>query len=76
MTATKTKKPAAKTHKEDPILTISEVAKRIGKHKNTVTRWAHDGVFKLGRHPDFPHIMGIRQSQVDAFLSYFESAQD
>lgn len=52
---------------EDPILTISEAALKLGKHRNTIARWCEEGVIKAGKHP-LGRFRGIRQSQVDRLL--------
>jgi predicted site-specific integrase-resolvase len=57
------------THNEDPILTLSEAAKQIGRHRTTLARWINEGIVKAGKHPS--GVPGIRQSQVDAILKNF-----
>lgn len=57
------------THDEDPILTLTEAARQIGKHRTTIARWINDGIIKAGKHPS--GVPGIRQSQVDQILSSF-----
>lgn len=54
------------THAEDPILSFSEVGRRIGKHRGTVSRWAQDGLFEVVRMPSGLH--GVRQSTMNQFL--------
>ena len=57
---------AVATHEDDPILTMSEVARRVGKSPQTVARWIHDGLLRAIRHPS--GLPGIRQSEVNKFL--------
>ena len=59
------------THEEDPILTYSEAAEQIGKHRTTVARWVNEGLIKAGKHPS--GLPGIRQSQVDKILACFNT---
>lgn len=47
----------------DPILTYAEAARRIGKTRETVRRWAKDGLLKTVKHPS--GVSGIRQSHFD-----------
>jgi excisionase family DNA binding protein len=55
------------THDEDPLLTMSEVARRIGRSPSTIQRWVRDGLLKPVRDPS--GLSRIRQSTVDAFYS-------
>ncbi len=47
----------------DPILTMAEAARQIGKHPSTVARWAQDGLLEVVTHPT--GLDGIRQSHLD-----------
>lgn len=54
------------THKEDPMLTLSEVARQLGKHPSTIGRWVADGLLKAVPLPGGR--LAIRKSQVNQFL--------
>lgn len=56
------------THEEDPILTLSEVGRQLGKHHTTIARWCHDGLLKALRIPGTVNIWGVRKSEVNKFL--------
>lgn len=64
MSKQSTKQPP--THEDDPILTISEVGRQVGKSHTTIARWVHDGLLKAIRMPS--GLLGIRRSEVNAFL--------
>lgn len=49
----------------DPILTMSECARRANKHPSTIARWIQDGLLKPTRHPT--GIPGIRESEFRKF---------
>ncbi len=53
---------APKTHQEDPLLTMSEVARRIGKHPSTIRRWVDDGLLTAVRLPS--GLPAVRESQI------------
>ena len=53
------------SHQEDPLLTLSEVARYIGKSRPTIVRWCRDGLLKTER---IGHKEHIRQSVLDTFL--------
>lgn len=51
---------------EDPLLTLGEVARRLGKHRSTIARWVDDGLLEVIRMPSgLPH---VRASQVNQLL--------
>jgi len=54
------------THDEDPLLTISEVARQIGKHPSTISRWVSDGLLQAIRMPS--GLPAVRKSDLNAFL--------
>ena len=54
------------THDADPFLSMSEVARQLGKHPSTIGRWVQDGLLKAVRQPS--GIPAIRRSEVNAFL--------
>ena len=56
----------AKTHMEDPILSLSEAARMMGKSSGTVGRWIHDGLLECIRMPS--GLRGVRRSEVNKFL--------
>lgn len=55
-----------KTHQEDPILTLSEVGRQLGKSDMTIRRWVHDGLLQSIRMPS--GLPGVRKSEVNKFL--------
>lgn len=54
------------THDEDPLLTLEEVARQIGKTGPTIGRWVNDGLLECIRLPS--GLRAVRQSTVNAFL--------
>ena len=54
------------THREDPLLTISDVADQIGRHRNTVSQWIKDGL--LASVVDPTGLARIRKSVVNKLL--------
>ena len=54
------------THKEDPLLTTSEVARQLGKSPQTIGRWIADGLLKAVALPGGR--LAIRKSIVNQFL--------
>lgn len=50
---------------DDPILTMSECARRAGKHPSTIGRWIADGLLKIVRHPT--GLPGVRESEFNKF---------
>ena len=69
---TMAKKPQANdgsqppTAEEDPFLSLSEVARRLGKHPETIRRWCIDGLLKAVRTPS--GLLTVRRSVVNQFL--------
>ncbi len=57
---------APKTHQEDPLLSLSEAGRQLGKSPNTIKRWILDGLLTFCRRPN--GLMAVRQSQVDRLL--------
>lgn len=55
------------THEDDPFLTLSEVARRIGKHRSTISRWVRDGLLEASRMPS--GLPSVRQSDINRLLS-------
>lgn len=51
------------THKEDPIITPTEVGKMIGKSRATVISWIKDGLMEAIRFPGEPGRFGVRTSE-------------
>lgn len=58
---------AVSTHDDDPILTLTEAARQLGKSRPTVARWAEEGLIKTFTHGKLPH---VRQSEIDRLISY------
>lgn len=54
------------THQEDPILTLSEVGRQLGKSFDTINRWCRDGLLQYVRMPS--GLFGVRKSEVNKFL--------
>ena len=54
------------THEDDPILTISEVGRQLGKSAQTIARWCKDGLLSAIRQPS--GLFGVRKSEVNKFL--------
>jgi hypothetical protein len=50
---------------DDPVLTMSECARRASKSPQTIRRWIIDGLLKAVRHPS--GIPGVRQSEFERF---------
>jgi len=64
MTKSRTKDPP--THAEDPILSLAEVGRQIGKSHQTIGRWVKDGLLAAIRTPN--GLVGVRKSEVNKFL--------
>lgn len=72
--ALETSKSQTKTHKEDPILYLSEAAAQLGKTTRTIQNWINDGLLQAMRHPNASgRIAGVRQSEVHRLLKHMES---
>lgn len=54
------------THAEDPFLTLSAVARELGKSQTTIHRWVQDGLLEAVRQPS--GLFAIRKSVVNRFL--------
>lgn len=54
------------THADDPFLTLTEVARQLGKHPSTIGRWVQDGLLIAVRQPS--GLFSIRKSEVNRFL--------
>ena len=68
---TKTKRPPVPpTHEDDPILTLTEVAERLGKHRRTAGRWITEKMLPGVRMPS--GIIGVRESHVNKLLQVIE----
>lgn len=53
-------------HETDPLISLSEFARRINKHQSTVWRWARDGLFTTSRSPS--GLQSVRTSVANTFL--------
>jgi predicted site-specific integrase-resolvase len=62
-----TKVERGTTHAEDPILTINEVGRQIGKSHQTVGSWCKAGLINAWRLPS--GCWAVRQSEVNKFLA-------
>lgn len=54
------------TYEEDPILNPNEVARQLGKHRNTILNWINDGLLVAIKGPS--GLWGVRKSQINKFL--------
>lgn len=54
------------THEDDPFLTLSAVARELGKSPTTISRWVQDGLLEAVRQPS--GLFAIRKSVVNRFL--------
>lgn len=52
--------------RDDPLLTVSEVAEAVRKHPDTIRRWVTDGLLRAIRLPS--GLFGIRKSELDKFI--------
>lgn len=66
MPATATVKEQPPTHREDPLRSLGEVARQLGKHRNTIMQWARDGLFEVVPQPGGR--LEVRQSVINRFL--------
>lgn len=48
----------------DPIITYAEAGRQVGKHRDTIRRWADRGLIEKTTHPSGKP--GIRQSELDS----------
>ena len=69
MTLKKKSTRAISSAQDDPILTLTEAATRLGKHRSTISRWIKEGVVIGGKDPS--GLPGIRESQVNRILREF-----
>ncbi|MFG0262871.1 MAG: helix-turn-helix transcriptional regulator [Novipirellula sp. JB048] len=69
---TRAKSESPLTHKEDPILTYTDAAKMLGKHRSTISRWVGDGLLTSLRMPS--GLPGVRQSEIEKLLDYLPAA--
>ncbi len=53
-----------------PVMTLSEVARRIGKSTTTVSRWAKEGLLPAIRLPS--GLPGVTEAVFDEFFSYLK----
>lgn len=61
-----------KTHEDDPILTFSEAARLIGRHRSTIQRWVDQGKIKSMTLPGSRR--AVRRSEIDKILMQEEVA--
>ena len=63
-----------KSHEEDPLMSLTQVAEFVGKTRTTINRWVQDGLF--GEPVVMNGIPYIRESVLMAFLgALLESKQ-
>lgn len=63
-----------KTHKEDPILTMEEAGRRLGKDGQTVKRWCASGCLPYVMFPN--KTFGVRESVVNSHLRTIQGSPD
>ena len=56
-----------RTDRDDPLLTVADIAGHIGAHEQTVRGWIHSGELKAGKFGTRIGY-GIRRADFDAFL--------
>lgn len=61
------KKPAEKSQPVGKILNLTQVAERIGKHRNTIRRWIDDGLLPAVINPS--GLIGVREEVLDQFYA-------
>lgn len=58
-----------KSISEGPLMSTSDVAKRLNVHRSTVWLWIRRGMLKSEKRGTFH---GVRKSALDRFLSFYE----
>jgi hypothetical protein len=58
--------PEDTRHIDDPLISLSEFARRVNKDPSTVSRWARDGLFAVVRAPS--GLPSVRTSVANTFL--------
>lgn len=58
-----------KSISDGPLMSTSDVAKRLKVHRSTVWLWIRRGMLKSEQHGAFH---GVRRSALDRFLSFYE----
>ena len=71
MTTKKRQRP--RDHRDDPLLTVSEVARRLGKSPTTVARWIAEGWIPAIRLPS--RLWAVRESEVNRVLGNLQRRQ-
>lgn len=67
MAKTKLLEPQAPpSHEDDPLLSPAEVARRLGRHPQTVWNWIREGLVEVVKQPG--ESIRVRQSVVNRFL--------
>lgn len=66
MTNAKQKRVRPATHREDPLLSLAQAGKQLGKDGQTIGRWIKQGLMQCVRLPNGLHC--VRQSQIDKIL--------
>lgn len=59
------KKDGFTTHQEDPMLTLAEAGRRVGRSANSIKNWINDGLLRSVRDPS--GLSRIRQSELEKF---------
>ena len=62
----------AKKPEPDPVLSYAEIGRLIGKPRQTVWRWANDGLLKIVRNPS--GLPGVKLSEFERFYGSSELA--
>jgi hypothetical protein len=61
----KDKKGGFVTHEEDPLLTLAEAGRMVGKSPSAIKNWLRDGLLRATRDPT--GLSRIRQSELERF---------
>ena len=65
-TQNKTTKPKRRTKSNDELLTLSDVARHLGRTHTTIRRWIDDGLLQCVKLPS--GLRAVRKSEVNKFL--------
>lgn len=60
------KREGVVTHEDDPIITYAEAGRQLGKSRDTIRRWAMDGLLTVHKHAS--GLPGVRMSQIVQLL--------
>lgn len=60
--------------KRDPVMSLAEVARRIGKSTQTISRWAKEGLLPIIRLPS--GLPGVPQSSFERVFTHLKTVQE